>query len=324
MATTSNKNEEIIVLESEHAKFYEYSKASDPVDLGLLPQIPRVEFLSQLHQEGKTRIIPFDNSRALKLEWSASTPALLANFIVINPGESIATNPNATAEVYYCIRGRGKTEIGSKTIDWKKGDIMTIPAGLPAVHTALENSAFYWVHDGPLLNYLGVENTIKRFEPTLYPAQVIKEKLDEQLLNAVERRSIILANEALTQTRTTTHTLSTIYGVISKHTNQLPHRRSVVAVDFVVKCPLHGCYTLLGDELDSEGNIKNPVKVLWRNESSFITPSYKWHSHHNESNEDAYLLTVQDAGLQTHLRTLNTEFFQKENVSSQTTGKFRK
>jgi len=189
----------------------------------------------------------------------------------------------------------------------------------------LEDSAFYWVHDGPLLSYLGVTSAFKRFEATLYPAEVCKEKLDEQLMNAVERRSIILVNEALTQTRTTTHTLSTIYGVISKNTNQIPHRRSAVAVDFVVKCPLHGCYTLLGEELDSDGKIKNPVKVFWRNESSFITPSYKWHSHHNESSEDAYLLTVQDAGLQTHLRALNSEYFVKrERESSQDTGKFRK
>jgi len=127
MATTGKK-EEIIVMESEHSKFYEYSKASDPKDLGLLPSIPQVEFLSQLHQEGKTRIVPFDNSRALKLEWSATTPSLLANFIKINPGESITTNPNASAEVYYCIRGHGKTDTDSRTIDWKKGDIMTIPA----------------------------------------------------------------------------------------------------------------------------------------------------------------------------------------------------
>ena len=33
-----------------------------------------------------------------------------------------------------------------------------------------------------------------------------------------------------------------------------------------------------------------------------------WHSHHNESDEDAWVLPMQDAGLHTHLRTLNIRF----------------
>ncbi len=45
-------------------------------------------------------------------------------------GESITTNPNATSEVYYCIRGNGKTEVEGNIIHWKKGDFMSVPAGI--------------------------------------------------------------------------------------------------------------------------------------------------------------------------------------------------
>lgn len=43
--------------------------------------------------------------------------------------ESITTHPNSTSEVYYCIRGKGRTSVDGKTIEWKRGDFMSIPAG---------------------------------------------------------------------------------------------------------------------------------------------------------------------------------------------------
>jgi hypothetical protein len=39
-----------------------------------------------------------------------------------------------------------------------------------------------------------------------------------------------------------------------------------------------------------------------------VTPSGFWHAHYNESGAPAYLLPIQDAGLQTYLRTLDIRF----------------
>lgn len=41
---------------------------------------------------------------------------------------------------------------------------------------------------------------------------------------------------------------------------------------------------------------------------AFITPPGWWHSHHNETDEDAIVLLIQDTGLQTDLRTLFIKF----------------
>jgi len=320
-------------VEPEHAKFFEYSKAADPIGLGLVTPIPIVEFFAQNHLEGETRIIPFDNSKTLQTNWSATTPSLLANYIRINPGDTVTTNPNSASEVYYCIRGRGTTVVDFKTLEWKKGDVMTIPAGLMALHTAFEDTAFYWVHDAPLLEFLGVKSNRKCFEVTLYPAEVCKDKLEEAEYDPKEqhqsRVSILLGNE-LFQSRKTTPTLWTMYGFLPKKSVQPPHRHNSVALDFIVSCARSGCYTLIGDELDENGNIINPTRFDWKAESSFLTPSFKWHSHHNESNEDAFLIPIQDAGLQTHLRTLNIQFSQprafiaKENERNKETGKTSK
>ncbi len=42
--------------------------------------------------------------------------------------------------------------------------------------------------------------------------------------------------------------------------------------------------------------------------AAFVTPPGWWHSHQNESDEDAIVLPVQDAGLQTYMQTLDIQF----------------
>lgn len=297
----------------QQVQYYEYSQAADPIAAGYTPIVPYGEFPSDYHRTGnKTQIIPYDNAAALETEYPATSPSLLSSYIRILPNESITTNPNSTSEVYYCIRGRGKTSVDGKELSWKKGDFMTIPAGLEAKHDAAEDTAFYWVHDEPLLNYLGAKPAKKRFEVSLYPAEECRAKLDQvaQDPNAKERSriSVLLGNSSFPQTRTITHTMWTMYGILPPNSVQLPHRHNSVALDFIISAP-PGCYSLVGDRLDENGKIKNPKRVEWKSESVFITPPNKWHSHHNESDTEAFLVPMQDAGLQTHLRTLNIEFY---------------
>ena len=89
---------------------------------------------------------------------------------------------------------------------------------------------------------------------------------------------------------------------------QRPHRHQSVALDLIVDAPA-GCYSLVGRSLDpATGTILDPVRVDWQSGGAFVTPPGHWHSHHNESDTDAFLLPIQDAGLHTHLRTLDIRF----------------
>ncbi len=65
---------------------------------------------------------------------------------------------------------------------------------------------------------------------------------------------------------------------------------------------------MIGRQVDHEGRIINPVKAIWEPNTVFITPPGWWHSHHNESNQDAYVFPIQDAGLHTYMRTLDIQF----------------
>ena len=53
---------------------------------------------------------------------------------------------------------------------------------------------------------------------------------------------------------------------------------------------------------------ENPQKIYWSTGGVFTTPPGLWHSHVNESDKDAYVLPVQDAGLYTYQRTLDIQF----------------
>jgi gentisate 1,2-dioxygenase len=295
----------------ENGRYYEYTKAADPIGAGSISKIPYAEFGSELHETGGTRIIPLDISEELGCEGPATSPALCANFVRILAGEECSTDFNATSQLFYVMYGSGLTEFDGIEIPWGTGDFVVLPMGKETRHFADTDTAFYLVHDEPLLRYLGVTANIKRFKPTLYTSDDSLRELDKvkNEAGAVNRSriSVLLANKAMDQTLTVTHTLWAMLGVLPMNAVQLPHRHQSVALDFILDCA-PGCYTLVGPRISPKGEILKPTRVDWKPYSAFITPPGYWHAHYNESTKEAHLIPLQDAGLQTYLRTLDIKF----------------
>jgi gentisate 1,2-dioxygenase len=295
----------------ENCRYYEYTKAADPVGSGAIAPIPFAEFGRELHETGNTRIIPLDVSKKLGCEGPATSPALCANFVRILSGEKLSTNFNATSQIFYVIQGSGHTQFDGMNIPWKAGDFVVLPKGEETCHYADADSTFYLVHDEPLLRYLGAKAIIQRFKPTLYTAEDSLRELDNvrKEADAVNRNriSVLLANKEMDQTLTVTHTLWAMLGVLPKGAAQLPHRHQSVALDLILDCD-PGCYTLVGTRITAQGEIINATRVDWKPYSAFITPPGYWHAHYNGSPGDAHLIPMQDAGLQTYLRTLDIQF----------------
>ncbi len=298
----------------EDCLYYEYTKAADPVGSGAIPQIPLIEFSSELHEMGSTRIIPLDISDTLACKGPATSPALCANFVRILAWEALSTNFNATSLLFYVMRGSGYTEFEGINIPWKTGDFVVLPMGEETRHFAVADSVFYLVHDEPLLRYLGVKADIQRFKPTLYTSEDSLRELERvrKEAEAVNRNriSVLLANKVMDQTLTVTHTLWAMLGVLPKGAAQLPHRHQSVALDLILDCD-PGCYTLVGAKISEKGEIINATRVDWKPYSAFITPPGYWHAHYNQSSSDAHLIPIQDAGLQTYLRSLDIKFVEK-------------
>lgn len=118
---------------------------------------------------------------------------------------------------------------------------------------------------------------------------------------------MLLAHADLPASRTVTHTLWAMVGVVPPGALQPPHRHQSVAIDLVVDCA-PGCHTLVGTELQPDGRIRNPRRMEWEPGAVFLTPPGHWHAHRNPSDRPARLLPIQDAGLHTYLRSLDIRF----------------
>jgi gentisate 1,2-dioxygenase len=143
---------------------------------------------------------------------------------------------------------------------------------------------------------------------------VLKEVEKDPNAAVRSRVSVLLANDEFDQTLTITHVIWAMFGVLPAGAVQLPHRHESVALDYIIDCQ-PGCYTLVGQELDKDGNIINPTRAEWKAGSAFVTPPGYWHAHHNESGAPAHLIPIQDAGLHTYLRSLDIKFFHPNHQS---------
>lgn len=293
------------------ALYFEYSKAADPIRPSLTPRVPYRFFPPSLYAGGPSRVVPLDLSAELKTEGPATGPGLCANFIRLVKGDSLLVDPVATSMVFYVLKGSGSVLQGDDRIDFAKGDFFTLPGDAGAVLSATADAALYYVNDAPLLRYLGVRPDRARFRPTLYKAARANAELARAAADPGaghrSRISVLLGNTAFPLTRTVTHTLWAMYGTIGAGTVQKPHRHQSIALDLIVDCA-PGCYSLVGRELDAAGNIVNPERVDWEAGCAFVTPPGYWHAHFNESGREARLIPVQDAGLQTYLRSLDIRF----------------
>jgi gentisate 1,2-dioxygenase len=299
---------------AEDARYFEYSKAANPIGSGHTSHVPIRSFGRDLYLDGPTRVIPLDLSTELGINGGpATSPALLAHFVRIRAGEQIATSPNATSQLYYAISGRGFSAVNGRLARWEKGDFLTLPANSPATFYADPGSdaAMYWVHDEPLLRHLGAEASEPRFRPTKFRRTEAVARLDQIAsrpgANDKSRVSVLLANAEEEQSLTITHVLWAMFGLLPPDQEQRPHRHQSVALDLILDAK-PGCYTLLGTRLNERGDIVNPTRVDWEAGGAFVTPPGLWHAHFNESGAPAHLIPIQDAGLQTYLRSLDIRF----------------
>jgi gentisate 1,2-dioxygenase len=293
------------------AEYFEYTSSANPIGAKLIPTVPYHSFKSSLYDSGPTRVVPLDLSSELVCEGPATAPGLLANFVRILPGEAVSLNPNATSQTFYVLEGSGCVMQGERAFPYGEGDFFALPGGAEAILAADATSRIYYVNDAPLLAYLGVETRTARFRPTLYPAARAQEELEKVANDPAaahrNRVSILLGNANFPQTRTVTHVGWAMFGTVAPGTTQRPHRHQSVALDFIPDCK-PGVYTLVGTELDANGDIVNPVRVDWEPGMAFVTPPGYWHAHFNASGDVGYVIPFQDAGLHTYLRTLDIQF----------------
>src|SRR4051812_24386099 len=121
------------------ARYFEYTRAANPIGSGQTPKIPLQQFPAALHETGTTGIVELDLSEPLGITHGpATSPALCASFACIQPGDQLQTRPVSTSELYFVLRGSGRTAVeGHGTLAWGQGDFFVLPAGAASIHEAI-------------------------------------------------------------------------------------------------------------------------------------------------------------------------------------------
>ena len=133
-----------------------------------------------LYADGPSGIIPLDLSDELGIsDGPATSPALVANSVRIPAGERIATNPNATSQLYYVISGRGFSAVNGRLVRWEKGNLDAPADSHATFHADAGSDAVYWVNDEPFLRHLGAEATEPRFRATKFRRADAVARLEE-------------------------------------------------------------------------------------------------------------------------------------------------
>ena len=294
---------------------YEYEK-------NVNPQLTEIPINNNNVQECDYGISFLNFSDLYNVEYECTTPKLLAGFIkiqkddynlVILSNDLISKNEytvfNATSNLFFVLQGSCDVFIDSVKYTVSEGDILITPVfgSLFIQRKSDDELNIYYVNDSPLLNYLGSRPDRKIFKTAIYS----KEFLMTNLLNLSDpknnRKGILLSNKDTEQigTNTITPVLWSLYNELPPNTVQRPHKHNSVAIDLCISCEdSENIYTLVGKDLDENGNIIDPVKVHWKRGEMFITPPGLWHSHNNTGNTFAYILPIQDAGLLLYQRIL--------------------
>src|SRR5262245_56837807 len=219
---------------TEDAQYFEYTSSANPMGAKLISRVPYRSFSASLYDSGETRVVPLDLSAELGCEGPATGPGLSANFIRVIANEKVALAPNATSLVFYVVDGSGTASQGATAFTFAKGDFFTFPGGVTLELAAESTTRLYYVNDAPLLAYMGASVNGQRFKPTHYPATRAQEELVKVSHAAGARQrnrvSILLGNANFPQTRTVTHTLWAMFGVVAPNTMQKPHRHQSIAL----------------------------------------------------------------------------------------------
>ena len=290
-------------MEKEISRFIEYSQGATPTKFDIKPEI-----------------ISCYQTKQLK------TPNLLARFLHLNKEFSkeiyIDDISSSSSNEYFVISGSGKTILSSNLqIEWNKGDVFILPFQSDYIsHIPFENETILFkIDDSPLFSFLNAKPITPRFKPCYFSNEDMQSNLNSVInlpnSHSKNRNGILLTTDQMINENlnTISHTMWSLYNVIKPLSSQKPHKHNSVAFDLCVDIDEIASknnlvYTLMGKNIDLQGNIINPKKIVWKKNHCFLTPPGWWHSHHNESDKSASVFPIQDAGLHTFMETLDITF----------------
>lgn len=268
-----------------------------------VPKIPAAVFRDERARafapDAPTGFVALDQSAALGSAWPATTPALLARYIVIRAGDRQQHRLNSSGQVYYVIRGEGEAECAGERFTWGSGDGFCLPGASDIALTSAAGAILMMVSNEPELAYLRAtagEDAAEAIRPTLFRRTEIDRHLASVHGRNAEQlaagKSVVFVTELMADRRLATPTMLAAINSLEPGGDQRPHRHSSAALTLAIA---H----------DGVFSRFDGVDVPWEPDTMVVTPPYVEHSHHNRGKAMMRSFVVQDTGLHTELRSLS-------------------
>jgi gentisate 1,2-dioxygenase len=279
------------------AIFYVPEGAFDRGLANVPPHIFAAQQRQALDPQCPTGLIAMDLSAVLGTAFAATTPAILARYVVVRAGDSLAHEFQATGEIYYVARGQGTSGAGETRIVWRAGDVFVLPGASKTRHEAETDSVLVCFTNEPELAYAGTRppeaaaNTVVR--PAYFDGAVIDQKLGlvHQRTGPQQTagKSVIFATTPLQRMRTILPSLTAAVNTLEPGGDQRAHRHNAAALTLAIES--EGIHSMVGTE-----------KIDWLPYGLMVTPPQAPHSHHNRGPRMMKSFVVQDGALYYQLR----------------------
>jgi gentisate 1,2-dioxygenase len=271
---------------------------------GLTP-VPAKVFIEEcsraLAPDASSGLIALDIRDELDTPYPATTPMMLARYVVVRAGERVTHRLTASGEIYYVISGAGRSRKDGDVVEWRAGDIFVLPGGGDTEHEAAAHSVLYLVTNEPELAYGGLDAP-SRERGKVIAARYTAEMISNAFL-AVTRGSqapvaaeyVNMTNERMYEMRTMLPTIVTGYNTLEPGTDQRPHRHNATALTLPI-------------EADGMHSFVDGARHDWTPYAVMLTPPNAIHSHHSRGSKMMRSFVTQDSGIFHYCRTSGFQF----------------
>lgn len=270
-----------------------------------LPPVPAMAFEAEraaaLRADAPPGFIALDISDRLECPYPATTPMVLARYLILARGAVFSHSLDASGEVFYVIAGEGVSEKGGDSVAWRAGDAFCLPGGGVTRHRATARALLFLVTNEPELAFGGhamppsgrstVQPAVFRRDAVNGRLAEVKRGPDNQAAGAYVNITVP-AQEAM---RTILPSMVVGFNTLEPGTNQRPHRHNAAAITL----------TIDGEAVHS---MIDGRRFDWMPHGVLLTPPNAVHSHHNLGPAMMKSFVAQDGGIFHYCRATDFEY----------------
>ncbi|MCH9672529.1 MAG: cupin domain-containing protein [Gammaproteobacteria bacterium] len=265
------------------------------------PEVPRHQFNDErdaaFASDAPTGEILLDISSTLETPYPATTPLLLARYLVVNSADKLQFTRRASAEIFYVMRGAGVATGCGESIEWSTGEVFMFPGGQPITIDAHQDTVLFSVCNEPLVTFESLHPSANGHDRVL-PTHWTRADIDKHFEPILSRpnseqtagRALQLTAAAMAPARHPVPSINVAFNTLEPGDDQRPHRHNGVAITLSIQGD--GVHSMIEDE-----------RVDWSEFAAQITPATELHSHHNRGTQRMESIVFQDEGLHFYTRT---------------------